>query len=179
VVSNWNEQAENGLIFSLSVDGTHCPIEEPRPFSTKWSSFKLGGKPGVNYEIGLSIMESKLVWVYGPTPPGKYNDLEVFRCALKQKLPPGKRAIGDKGYSGEQDFISTCNDLDPRELAAFKERVLARHETFNKRLKIFSCLTTKFRHGVDNHKIAFEAVCVITALELEHSPLFDAWVFRS
>lgn len=164
-----------GLIFFLSVDGTHCPIEEPRPFSTKWSSFKLGGKPGLNYEIGLSIHSSKLLWVYGPTPPGKYNDLEVFRQSLKNTLPAGVRAIGDKGYIGEADYISTSNDLDPREIAEFKERVLARHESFNKRLKIYGCLTKRFRHGVENHKVAFEAICVLTMFEMEDSPLFDAY----
>ena len=118
-----------------------------------------------------------MVWVNGPTAPGEHNDLVVFRQALKGKLPPGKQAIGDKGYSGEEEFISTYNDLDPREVAAFKERVCARHETFNKRVKVFDCLTKRFRHGVENHKIAFEAICVLTVLEFEDSPLFDAWAF--
>ena len=163
------------LDFFLSVEGTHCPIEEPRPFSTKWSSFKLGGKPGLNYEIGLSIHNSKLLWVNGPTPPGKYNDLQVFRRSLKNQLPAGKRAIGDKGYIGEADYVSTCNDLDPREVAEFKECVSARHETFNKRLKIYGCLTQRFRHGVENHKVAFEAICVLTTYELEVSPLFNSY----
>ncbi len=178
LASSWDEAVHNDLVFFLSVDGTHCPIEEPRPFSTKWSSFKLGGKPGVNYEIGLSIKESKLVWVNGPTAPGEHNDLVVFRQCLKGQLPPGKRVIADRGYTGEEEFISTYNDLDPREVAAFKERVCARHETFNKRVKIFNCLTKRFRHGVENHKIAFEAICVLTLLEFENSPLFDAWVFK-
>jgi hypothetical protein len=163
-------------MFFLSVDGTHCPIEEPRPFSTIWSSHKLGGKPGVNYEIGLSICEPKLLWVYGPTPPGLRNDIEVFRESLKHRIPEGKRVIGDKGYRGEPEIISTENEFDPRYMAEFKERVLARHESFNKRLKICDCLTTRFRHGIDAHKAAFEAVCVLTVYAMENgSPLFDAY----
>jgi hypothetical protein len=90
-------------------------------------------------------------------------------------LPAGKRAIGDKGYIGEGDYVSTSNDLDPREVAEFKERVLARHESFNKRLKIYGCLNQRFRHGVDNHKVAFEAICVLTTYELEDCPLFNAY----
>ena len=39
-------------------------------------------------------------------------------------------------------------------------------------------MTKRFRHGVDNHKIAFEAICVLIVLEFEDSPLFDAWVFK-
>jgi hypothetical protein len=34
--------------------------------------------------------------------------------------------IGDEGYSGEPDYISTKNEFDPRESAELKERVLAR-----------------------------------------------------
>jgi len=49
------EEADEGYVFFLSIDGTHCPIEEPRPFSTANSSYKLGGEPGVNYELGLLI----------------------------------------------------------------------------------------------------------------------------
>jgi hypothetical protein len=56
--SDWNEH-NDGIIFFMSVDGTHCPIEEPHPFSKKWSSHKFGGKPGLNYEIGLKIDEQE------------------------------------------------------------------------------------------------------------------------
>jgi hypothetical protein len=111
----WDEAISDDLVFFLSIDGTHCPIQEPRPFSTKWSSFKLGGKTGVNFEIGLSIKQSKVIWIYGPTaPPGKQNDLIVFRQGVKAKMPPGKRVIADREYCGEGEFISTYNDLDQR-----------------------------------------------------------------
>ena len=82
----------------MSVDGTHFPIEEPQPYSTKWSSHKLGGKPGLNYEIGLSIFDSKLLWIHGPTPPpGRYNNITVFQSHLKEKIPNGRRVIADLG----------------------------------------------------------------------------------
>jgi hypothetical protein len=48
------------------------------------------------------------------------------------------------------------------------------HETFNSRLKNFHCLDDRFRHGIDKHKICFEAICVIVQYQLENgSPLFD------
>ena len=98
------------------------------------------------------------------------------RGGLKDNIPVGKRVIGDRGYTGEPDIISTQNEFDPREIAEFKERVLSRHETFNGRLKGFKCLSTKFRHGVENHKVAFEVVCVIVQYEMENgSPLFDRY----
>ena len=85
--------------------------------------------------------------------------------------------IGDKGYRGEPEFVSTSNEFDPKEIADFKNRASARHETFNQRLKTFKCLTEKFRHGVSNHKVAFEAVCVITIYQLENGSisLLDAY----
>ena len=36
------EENDEGYIYFLSIDGTHCPINEPRPFSTDWSSYKYG-----------------------------------------------------------------------------------------------------------------------------------------
>ena len=80
------EDTEDEAIFILSLDGTHCPIEEPRPWSSKWSSHKLGNKAGLAYEVGLRISSPELVWVHGPFPPGEYNDLQIFRDKLKGKL---------------------------------------------------------------------------------------------
>ena len=143
------------------------------------SSHKLGGKPGVNYEISLNINQSKVLWVSGPFPPGQFNDLQVFCQGLKDKIPVGKQAIADDGYKGEAEYISTKNKFDPREIAKFKEQVQAQHETFYKIIKIFNCLTLKFCHGVTMHKVFFEAACVITIYKMENgSPLFDLYPFR-
>jgi hypothetical protein len=97
---------------------------------------------------------------------------------LKNKIPAGRKVIADEGYRGESDIISTRNELDPRDIAEFKERVMSRHETFNQRLKNFDCLSTKFRHGVDKHKVAFEAVCAIVMYEIENggTTLFDPYL---
>jgi hypothetical protein len=73
-------------------------------------------------------------------------------------------------------LISNKDRFDPRELAEFKEFVLACQGSFKKHLKIFGCFTMKFRHGVDNYKVAFEAAFVIATYEIENgSPLFDAY----
>eukprot|EP00957_Ditylum_brightwellii_P075551 5742024-Ditylum_brightwellii.AAC.1 len=76
-------------------------------------------------------------------------------------IPEGKRVIGDDGYNGEPNAISTCNEFDSYELSNFKDHVLVRHESFNSCLKAFKVLKTKLHHGVSNHKIVFEAVCAI------------------
>ena len=165
-MSDWSSD-DDGMIFFFSVDGTHCKIDEPSPFSPQWSSYKLGGHSGVNYEIGLRISKPHLCWVHGPEPAGKYNDLSTFCLpgGFRDKVlqHPGKRGIADNIYIGPRvkDIISNENEVDPRELAAFKERVLSRHEKFNSCLKSFGCLNQSFRHGFDMHGKCFRAVCAI------------------
>jgi hypothetical protein len=68
---------------------------------TSWGG---GVKPGVNYEIGLNIDESKILWVAGPTPAG-VNDIAVVRSNLKCKIPTGKGVIADQGYKGKPELI--------------------------------------------------------------------------
>jgi hypothetical protein len=190
MVSNWSE-VDVGVIFFFTVDGTHFKINEPAPFSPEWSSQKLGGHAGLNYEIALAIWDTKLLWVHGPTKPGKVNDITVFRGeaikgltkSLKEKviaesenLGRNIRGIADEGYRGEPDHLSTRNKFDPVELAHFKNRALARQETFNAKLKTFEILATGFRHGHENHQVAFEAVCAVTMYKLEAGGgLFDAY----
>lgn len=164
------EENDEGFIYFMTIDGTHCPIEEPRPFSSDWSSYKLGGKAAVNYEIGILIHKPKLVWVYGPTQPGKHNDLVVFRQKLLpeiEKLGNGRKVFADGIYSAEPDFVSTKNDLDPPEIKLFKNRMGARHENFNGLLKQWNCLRHKFGHGLELQGICFRAVCVIAMCQLE------------
>eukprot|EP00957_Ditylum_brightwellii_P143562 10937391-Ditylum_brightwellii.AAC.1 len=89
-------------------------------------------------------------------------------------IPEGKRVIGDDGYNGEPNVISTHKEFDSYELSNFKDCVLARHESFNSCFKAFKVLKTKFQHGVSNHKTVFEAVCAIVLYNLENGdkPLF-------
>ena len=102
------------------------------------------------------------------------HDITQFRSELLAKIPAGKRAVGDNGYQGEPDAVSTPNSQDPAVLRKFKSRARARQESFNARIKVFQCLDQRFRHGIKKHKICFEAVCVIVQYQLENgSPLFD------
>ena len=82
------EEADNGLVYFMTVDGVHCRIQEQRPFSIIWASHKFGNDPALNYEIGLSIYHNKLIWLHGPIPAGLKNDCEV----AKEKLIPAMRS---------------------------------------------------------------------------------------
>jgi DDE superfamily endonuclease len=170
-------QDDNAPTFLISVDGTHCRIYEPQhpEFSKNpaYYSHKFH-QAALNYEIGVSLFTSDVVWVNGPFPAGQ-PDIKVFReRGLKEKIPPGKRITGDNGYRGEPALISTPNQHDPPELKNFKARAQARHESFNKRVKDFACLSERFRHGIEKHEAAFVAVCVVVQFQMENgSPLFE------
>ncbi|CAB9510681.1 unknown protein [Seminavis robusta] len=178
----WEELSNEELIILLSIDGTHCPIEEPRPFSTEWSSWKLGDNAGVMYEVALMVHKPRLAWLYGPIRPGKYNDIATFQKKLKGKMQehlPDKRILGDAGYEGESSIISHRNPFDPEEIAEWKDRVMARQEKFNKLLKQWECVNKKlWRHGVAAHKDAMEAVASVTQYGLDNRSinLYDPYL---
>jgi len=75
----------------------------------------------------------------------------------------------DKGYRGEGQNVNT-----PVEGSHIQARVWARHETLNKHLKQWSCLSRVFRHEVERHQVVFGAVAGITQLALENEEhLYD------
>ena len=170
------DSIDSDLIFLLTMDGVHCPIQEPSPWSKVWSSHKLGGDAAVSYKISLRIDKPQLLSVNGPFPAGT-SDIDIFRNRLKALIPAQKRAIGDDGYKGEPNVISTANEFDCREVCQFKNRALARQESFNSLIKNFDCLRMKFRHGVNNHQVVCEAVCAIVMYKIasNDATLFDAY----
>jgi hypothetical protein len=150
-------------------------IWEPRSDpGSKWWGYKFNG-PAYTYELAIAVHSQRLVWIAGPYPAGAFNDRMIYNMpgGLKSKIPDGKLGIADRGYTGE-DKLATHNPFDSKETIDFKKRARARHETLNGRIKNFKVLDKPFRHGVDNHKVVFEAVCVIVQYELENGhPLFN------
>ena len=152
-----------------SVDGTDCPILEPRPFSRNWYSHKFRCA-GVRYEIAVSIANGNIVWCNGPYQCGAFNDLSIFRDELKQFLDDGELLIADNGYKDERCILP--EDCGPENLL-FHKAVRARHECVNGRLKTFSILRYKFRHDVSLHKYCFHAIANIVKLSFDESPNFE------
>jgi hypothetical protein len=195
---SWNnadntEDPISQTIFAITVDGTHCRIQEPthENFSenTRYFSHKFKCA-AYDYEIAISVFEGQVVWAAGPYPAGT-NDITIFRHKLKDKILESQawsgvqhRAIGDKGYRGEREIVSVPSSHDKDEVRKFKARALARHETFNSRMKNFDCLEDRFRHtghprrkevtGSEvKHQWCFNAVLVICQLQIENGfPLF-------
>jgi DDE superfamily endonuclease len=195
---SWNNEDNpddptSETIWIVTVDGTHCRIQEPTrdDFSENTQFFSHKFKEAAfDYEIAISIFEGRVVSACGPYPAGT-NDITIFRHKLKDMILESRvqsgvehRALGDKGYRGERNVVSVPSSHDTKELRVFKARALARHETFNARMKIFDCLDERFRHNGHprikevkgpevKHQWCFNAVLVICQLQIESGfPLF-------
>jgi hypothetical protein len=97
---------------------------------------------------------------------------------LKDKLLATKKvAIGDGGYSGHPEVVSSPNPLDDYDVKLFKSRALKRQEKFNGHIKTFRSLEGRFCYSIGRFKSVFEAVCVICQYQIEtDKPLYDILV---
>ena len=125
------DEDDNNLdeMFTVSVDGVHCRIQEPRcDPGSKWYSKKFNAA-GLVYEIAIAIWHNQLVWVNGPFPAGQ-NDWTVFakEDGLRNKMPVGKKAVADKIYRYDREKVGADNEHDTKAVAKFKGRAKARQE---------------------------------------------------
>lgn len=163
----------------MSIDGVDFRTKGKKLLNgkpdTSLYSHKFKG-PGYRYEIGLCILTSDICWLRGPFKPGLWNDLTIFRAGLKMQLDDGERVEADNGYMGESPHYCKCPDAYTS--SARRRRMVARvrnrHESVNSRLKIYGCLTTSFRHGIEKHGWCVRAIAVLTQLAMENGEeLFD------
>lgn len=117
---------------------------ETKPFNEKFYSHKFNG-PGLRYEVGLNIRTGHIVWTNGGYPCGDYSDLTVARQAYVFLVNDNERTLSDKGYRGSPYFI-----LPNQQNAEVHKRIMASHETVNKRLKTFRILKKPFHHDLKN-----------------------------
>jgi len=166
-------------VWIMTVDGTHSLFHEiaHHEFSQNRTYFSHKKKhAGLCYELGIHLYESKLIWMSGSFPAGPNDKANFIReFGLRDKLAAiGKKALGDKGYTGYPDECSTFNAFDDPDVKSFKSRAQMRHEQFNGMLKEYSSLSDQFRHEQEWFEVAFEAACVICQYRMENGePLFD------
>ena len=101
---------------------------------------------GINYKLGIAIVENKLIWIKGLFKADK-NDISIFtKHGLKNRLLNlnKKKTIDDSGYHGHYNCIFTPNAHYSQPVRAFKSRALKRHETFNGQTNVFKILRQQF-----------------------------------
>lgn len=189
---NWNK--DEGFKMGHTVDGTHFLVEEPSPFTPKAASFKFGKKAGLAYEICLCTHRQMISWLNGPFLAGvpdieiaKEKLIEAIKLKQTERGDKSIRVVSDDGYFSMDlvQYLAFRNEFDPRNLAYFKDRALARHERINGRMKNFRILDEQFRHDrgpnpeykFPRHKATVESLMVTLQLELNHGEmsLFDPY----
>lgn len=158
---------DKGRTCKINVDGADFRIQQPTQFDTKWYSHKFNG-PAVRYELASCIQTGDIVWMNGPFCPGNYNDIQIFRDKLKDKLlRAGEKAEADKGYRGELGTIRHPGVYISLADRKAKKSSRARHETLNRRMKQFGCLQQTYRHDLKKHLMIFRAVATITQMSFD------------
>ena len=148
----------------VCVDGMHFKIDEPRPFSSRWNSHKLGGS-ALAYELVSNIMTGDIVAFNGPFPAGEWPDLKIFRNKTRQRLTPGEKVLGDLGYQGDRRIVTKTdarNALHSYGMGCARDR----HETINRRLRTWGCLKHSYRHDRHTHNYVFRSVVVLEQLKM-------------
>lgn len=165
---------DKGYDCLMSVDGADFMIQEPWPYkkatSSKWYTNKFAG-PGLRYEVGVSILGGDIVWVNGPYLPGKVNDHTLFKeMGLLEHLEEGERVETDDGYLRlDPEFTKARSSIfHPDKHKGRRNTIRTRHETINRRMKVFQCLARKFHHqDLGKHQDCFRAVAAIVQYALE------------
>lgn len=169
VWENRFDMSAAGATAFCSLDGIDFKIDEPKPFDPKWYSHKFKAA-GLRYEIGLNIRTGFIVWAFGGYPCGEFTDLKLARELYVRSVNVGEKTIADRIYKDTNFFI-----LPNNQNKKVHKRILARHETVNKRLRHFAILKNTFRHDITKHPMVFHAVVNVTQVILENGePLFDA-----
>jgi hypothetical protein len=161
--------------------------------SSKWFDHKSNGA-GLKYEVAMALRRPAIVWIRGPFP-ASVSDITIFRGGKSDEpeedwdksslyfatkaLGDRSRGIADGGYTGEPDTLLTSQEGMSPELREFIARGKLREETLYSRLKGWSILRNRFRHGhgtderMELHGHVFVAIAVITQYDFDTHPPFE------
>lgn len=109
------------------------------------------------------------MWKHGGYPCGAYPDLKLARDAYIHSVDRGEMTLADKGYKDNRFFLLP-NELNGN----YHKKIMARHETVNKRLRQYKILKNTFRNTLKKHPTVFHAVVNLTQLTIQYEePLFS------
>lgn len=150
----------------MTVDGTHFRIynqseENSKKYNKKWYSHKYNAA-GVSYEVAVCIKTADIVWICGPFPAAT-SDVSIFRYKLKDMLAPFEKVMADRGYGGDDSCLTPYDASNCQHARAMASN-RSRHETVNRRFKVFAALSQRFRHSPKKHHAFFRSAAVLVQL---------------
>ena len=122
-------------------------------------------RPGLRYEVAISIAKCYIVHINGPFLSGEWSDLRIARNFLHSRLSHDEYYLADSGYRCGKGPAITRNAL-PRHRHRKYKGLMARHETINRRFKEFAILGGKFRHEEDKHEEVFRCIAVLVQIDI-------------
>lgn len=160
---------DSGRAAKVTVDGTDFETVEYVPFNPARRSHKLN-RPGLRYEVAISIATCYIVHINGPFLCGEWPDLRIARRWLHSRLGQNEYYLADSGYRCGNGPAITRNALPPHRRPTF-DGLMARHETINRRFKEFAILGNKYRHEEEKHGEIFRCIAVLIQIDLSHGNL--------
>ena len=139
----------------------------------KWFTPKFCG-PGLRYEVGVFIATGHIVWLQGPYPCGDWPDVRIARSCLHFWLLPWEKYVSDGLYKLCRGYAMTPVRRERSHMDYVRGVVRARHESVNRRFKIFKILSHKYCHPIETHGDVFRSVSNIVQILLENGmPMYD------
>lgn len=128
----------------------------------------------IKYEVGVNIKTGEIAWIFGGVP-GSVHDLTIARnSGILNLLDEGELIMADKAYVGQWQFVTPFKRTETQEKVEFnlelgRVREIVEHSLG--RIKKFRCLSTKWRHNLNLHHIAFYVVASLINIEFFFSPV--------
>lgn len=170
------EQTDFGsccLDSTVCLIGTPDPTEQHRYYSVKHADHCL------KYTIAVHPKTGLIVWI-SKAYPGSVPDITIARQDFLPLLRQGERVFADKGYRGEEAFITPF--VGPEENLSEEEKEWNRLHTklhwthmerINGRLKVWKWLEHRGRYNHEKHERGVHAIARIVNIDLLVHPLWQ------
>lgn len=159
----------------MALDATECPIQKPSDYDIQKIFYS--GKAGmhtIKYEIGTELQTGLFVWIFGGIP-GSVHDLSMARIStILDQILPGEFILADKGYIGEDKFITALKQPKNGEEEQFNSIIYSKRiivENSIGRIKFFNFTTREWRHDLELHALAMKALIRILNIDIQFRPL--------
>ena len=148
----------------MTVDGTDFETIEYSPFNPARRSHKIN-RPGLRYEVAISIATCYIVHINGPFLCGEWPDIRIARSFLHTRLAHDEYYLADAGYRCDYGPAITIDKL-PENRHHEHKTLMARHETINRRFKEFAILGGRYRHEERKHGDVFRCIAVLVQIDI-------------
>jgi hypothetical protein len=178
---HWEERLSgrkyHGNAFAV-IDGTVCPLQVPNQWELQkpWFSPK-HGIHCIKYEIAVRISDGQIVWVAGGVW-GSVHDLTLVRnTGLLERLVPGERIYGDKGYIGHHriwcPYKGRTDNLTYDQICwnRYLNPLRTRVENSLNRIHKFNVLNYPWRGELHTHLDVFRVCAQIAAVDIKFNPV--------